>query len=110
MEQINSAVRNRVATLVCTPMIFKWSCGDSLEGVERLTSVTHALDHAKGQWICNDSWEFDGNDLEEGQGVVTIFCNYGQRLGGGLLRLTWICRFFVLVLNGDNAIVVVVLV
>ena len=70
-----------------------------------------ALVCAKGEWGCDDWRRFDGNGLEEGQGVVAIVCDGSQRLGGGclgggLLRLTWL-RFRVLGLNGDDAIVVV---
>ena len=68
-----------------------------------------ALVRAKGEWSSNDSWRFYGNCLEEGKDVVAIVCGGGQRLGGGLLRLTYL-RFRVLILNGDNATVVVGLV
>ena len=65
-----------------------------------------ALVCAKGEWSDNYSWKFYGIGLEEGQDVVTIVCNGGQRLGGGLLHINWL-RFHVLSLNGDDAIVVV---
>ena len=61
---------------------------------------------AKGEWSCDDLWIFDGNGLEEGQDVFTIVYDGGQRLGGGLLLLTW-PRFRVLDLNGGDTIVVV---
>ena len=64
------------------------------------------LVRAKGEWSRDELWRFDGNGLEEGQDVVAIVCNGGQRLGGGLLHINWL-RFHVLGLNGDDAIVVV---
>ena len=69
------------------------------------------LVRAKGEWGRNDSRRFDGNGLEEGQDIVAIICNGGQRLGdgrlgGGLLRLTWL-RFRFLGVNGVNDIVIV---
>ena len=66
----------------------------------------YALVRAKGEWNRNDLWIFYGIGLEEGQDVVAIVCNGGQRLGGGLLHINWL-RFRVLGLNGDDAIVVV---
>ena len=65
---------------------------------------------AKGKWSCNKSWIFDGNGLEEGQDVVTIVCDGGQRLGDGLIFLTWFCQLHVVCIDGYYAIVVVVLV
>ena len=50
-----------------------------------------ALVRTKGEWSQNYLWIFDGNGLEEGQDVVAIVCNGGQRLGGGLFRLIWHC-------------------
>ena len=64
------------------------------------------LVRAKGEWIRNDLWRFDGNGLEEVQDVVAFVCDGDQRLGGGLLRLTCL-RFRVLGLNGADAIIVV---
>ena len=68
------------------------------------------LVRAKGEWSCDDSWRFDDNGLEEGQDVIIIVCNSVQRLGGGLLCLTWVFRLRALGLNGEDAIFVVVLV
>ena len=74
-----------------------------------LESDARALFRAKGEWGCEESRIFDGNGLEEGQDVIAIVYDGGQRLGGGrfgegLLRLTWICFGF-LGFNSDNAIV-----
>ena len=57
----------------------------------------------KGEWICDDSWRFDGNSLKEVQDVVAIVYDGGQRLDGGQICLTWF-RNCVLGLNGDDAI------
>ena len=55
------------------------------------------LVRAKGEWHRKNLRGFDGNGLEEGQDVVAIVYDGGQRLGGGrlgggLLRLTWLFR------------------
>ena len=67
------------------------------------------LVRAKGEWGRNNLGGFDSNGLEEGQDVVTIVCDGGQRLGGGrigggLLLLTCL-RLCFLGVNGDDAIV-----
>ena len=49
----------------------------------------------------------DYNGLEELQDVVAIVYNGDQRLGGGLLCLSWFRRLLVLCLDGDNAVFVV---
>ena len=54
-----------------------------------------ALVRVKGEWLCENSRGFYCNGLEEGQYVVAIVYDGGQRLGGGrlgggLLFLTWI--------------------
>ena len=113
------AVCNRVTTSVRTPVRPRWSCGAGLGGLGRLTSVhswnqTRVLVRAKGDWGTDDSRRFYGNGLEEGQDVVAIICDGGQRLGGGrlsggLLRLNWFCLCFFGV-NGDDTIVVIGLV
>ena len=73
-----------------------------------------AIVRAKGEWGRDDLRRFEGNGLEEGQDVVAIVCDGGQRLGGGrlddgLLRLSWIPLRF-LGVNGDDDIVVIGLV
>ena len=110
-----SAVCNWVTMLVITTMRPMWSCGSGLCGVGRLASVqrwnqTRALVRAMREWIRDDSWIFDGNGLGEGQDVVTIVCNGGQRLGSGLIHLNWLFRLHVLGLDGDDAIFVIVFV
>ena len=44
-----------------------------------------ALVRVKGEWIHNVSWRLDCDGMEEGLDVVSIVCDGGQRLGGGLL-------------------------
>ena len=111
-----SAVCNRVIMSVRTPVRPMWSCGTGLSGLggvdvcPTLEPDAQALFRAKGESSRNYSWIFDGNGLEEGQDVVAIVCGGGQRLGGGLLRLTWLCRLRVLGLDGDDAIVAIGLV
>ena len=55
-------------------------------------------------------WGLDCNGLEEGQDVVAIICNGGQRLGRGLILHSWFCRLLVLYLYGDFAVFIVVVV
>ena len=52
----------------------------------------------------------DCDGLEEGQDVVGIVCNGGQRLGCGQLRLTCLRRILVLCLNAAFAVFVIVVV
>ena len=95
-----SAVCSQVATLVRTSVRPRWSCGAGVGGFGRFTSVhrwnqTRALFRAKEEWRREKSRGFDCGGLEEGQDVVAIVCNGGQRLGGsrlggGLLCLTWL--------------------
>ena len=70
----------------------------------------HTLVRTQGEWSQNELWRLDCNGLEEGLDVVEIVCDGGQRLGGGLLRLTWFRRLLVLCLYGDYAILVIVVV
>ena len=92
-----------------------WYFGAGLGGVRRLMYVqqrnqTRALVCAKGEWSRNDLWIFYCNGLEEVQDVVAIFCDGGQRLGGGLLCLTFLCCLLVLYLHVAFAVFVVVVV
>ena len=54
------------------------------------------LFRAKKEWYYGDSWLFDRDSLEEGQDFVTIVCNGGQHLVGGLLSFNCLCCLFVL--------------
>ena len=66
-----------------------------------------ALVRAKGEWNRDDSWRLGCDGLGEGLDVVAIFCNGGQRLGGGLLCLTCFRCLLVLCLHADFSVFVV---
>ena len=67
---------------------------------------TRTLVCAKGDWSRNDLWRLDCNILEEGQDVVEIVCDGGQRLGSGQICLTFIFRLFLLCLHAAFAVFV----
>ena len=69
-----------------------------------------ALVCAKVEWSCDDPWRLDCDGLEEGQDVIAIICDCGQRLGGGLFLLTCLRRLLLLCLYAAFAVLVVVVV
>ena len=69
-----------------------------------------ALLRAKGEWSRNDPWRLDCNGLEEGQDIVAIFCDGGQRIRSVMLCLTLFCQLLILYLVGDDAVFVTVFV
>ena len=94
-------------------MIPIWYCGAGLGGVVRLISIqrrnqTCALVCAKIEWCHGDSWGLGCDGLEEGQEAVAIVYGGVQRLGSGLICLSFIRRIFVLCLHAAFTFVIVV--
>ena len=93
---------------VCETQVVLWGRRGQLWQIHVFPSLepdARSLVCAKGEWRCENSRGFDCDGLEEGQDVVTIVCDGGQRLGdshlgGGLLGLTGILRIGVGRLGG----------